>query len=428
MGNITKNEFFKGFRYILFLLFILQAVLLIGCSESEKGDINDIIKLDDDRYKIEIEQDGSLVVRVPEGRPRVPQIICEDADVLQAFFKDGYKDTMAKVTLKDKYYVIRFTKDARLGFELQYDDRYTFKPSGFDATSYISSNPNVATVDEWGNIRVVGISDKPTIITARDEKNEEEFEISRTVPAPLGVYFLIGQSNAVYYMANLEQTTATKPGTAYIYAEKVGDVSIIPMNNNDGSMAVGNIEAAMAARLYDELGEKVLIINGATPGAPVKDFVPNQGPAYINMNKVWQSVKRHIYDEDFEQNYDVRLKSYVWVQGEADPETSIGSYKNDYMKFHQMLISEDYGFEYGFMVKVRPKFKNSTQAQEELVSENADIAMATRSTTTFTIESGKMLEDDVHYSQIGDNQIGDETGRAIAKAYIQGIETVTGNF
>ena len=164
------------------------------------------------------------------------------------------------------------------------------------------------------------------------------------------------------------------------------------------------------------------------PGKPVSAFVPNQGEAYINVNKVWQSVKRHIYDEDFEENYDVRIRSYIWVQGEADPETNIGIYKNDYMKFHEIMISEDYGFDYGFIVKVRPRFKNSLEAQEQLVSENDDIAMATRSTTFFTIENGKMLEDNVHYSQIGDNQIGDETGRSIAQAYIQGIETVTGNF
>ena len=223
MENETKNVFSKSFKFVLFIILILQAALFLGCSDSKTGDINDIIRLDDDRYKIETQEDGSLLVRLPEGRPRVPQIVCEGADILQAFFTDGYKDTIAKVTLGDKYYVIRFTKDSRLGFELQYDDRYVFKPSSFEANTYTSSNPNVATVDEWGNIRIVGISDEPTIITARNELKEEEFIITRTVPAPLGVYFLVGQSNAVYYMENLEQATATKPGSAYLYAEKVGD-------------------------------------------------------------------------------------------------------------------------------------------------------------------------------------------------------------
>ena len=428
MNNSTNSVTRFNKKLIFLVVFVLQVLVLVGCSGGASDNINEIIKLDDSRYKIETEADGSLLVRIPDGRARVPQLQCEGAKITQAFFSDGHKDTIAKVILDDKSYVIRFTRDPELGFELQYDDRYNFRPKNFEATSYTSSDPSVITVDDLGNMTVVGVSDEKVVITATDGREREKLIVTRTVRAPLGVYMLTGQSNAAYYLEQPAIATLTKPGTAYHYAERISGVTIQPMNNADGSMAIGNIEAGLAKSLYDNLGEKVLVVNGATGGMPMSSFVPNQGESFVNMHRVWNRIKRNIYDEDFEKHYEVRLRSYIWVQGEADSETNIGMYKNDYMKLHQMLISDTYGFEYGFIIKVKPEFKNSTQAHEELVLENEDIAMATRSTATFTIENGKMHTDDVHYSQIGDNQLGDETGKSIADAYTQGIDTVTGNY
>lgn len=427
------SESLKGIRNLKFIMIIaafavLTAILFTGCSESEADTINSIIKTDDSRYKIEVEEDGSLLIRLPEGRPRVPQLQCEGAEITQAFFSDGYRDAIAKVVLEDKYYAIRFTKDASLGFELQYDDRYKFTPKTMLATSFTSSNPAVAEVDNFGNIKIVGVSDEGAVITATDGISEEKLVITRTIKAPLSVYLMTGQSNASYYYAEPALATMTKPGTAYHYSELIGGVKICPMNNDDGSMNRGNIEASLAKNLYDLTGEKVLLVNAGLSGRMMYSFVPIQGESYKYINNVWQVIKRYIYDEEFQRNYEIRLRSYIWAQGESDAETEVGAYKNDYIKLHEILKSEDFGFEYGFIIKVRPIYTNAAEAQEQLVAENTEIVMATRSSEHFTVENGKMRFDDLHYSQIGDNLLGEETARSIAKAYSEGISTVTGNY
>lgn len=401
---------------------------LTACLESEAEQINTIIKLDDAAYKIEIDEEGSYFVNLPAGRPRIPQILCEGAEVTQTFFSDGFNDAIAKVQKDENYYSIRFTKDESLGFELQYDDVYKFVPKVIVANHFSTSNPNVATVDENGNVKIVGISEEGVTITASDGEREEKLVITRTIRAPLSVYMLTGQSNAAYYYVDPSVATTTKEGTAYHYSELAGGVKIHPMNSLQGDMSRGNIEAALARLLYDLMGEKVLIINSGVSGQKMETFVPVQGESYKNIDRVWQIVQRFIQDEEFQSKYEVRLRSYIWAQGESDPNTEVSAYKNDYLKLHQILVSKDYGFDYGFVIKVRDKFTNSAIAQEELVQENDDIIMATRASSSFSVENGKMRFDDLHYSQAGDNLLGTETAKSIAKAYKEGIEFVTGNY
>ncbi len=407
---------------------IFTALLLTGCSSSEENKINELIKMDDNHYRIEIAEDNSLVIRLPEGRPRVPQLQCAGADVVQAMFPDGCKEALAKIYTKDQYYAVRFIKEASLGFELQYDDRYKFIPKTITATGFSSSNPNVAQVDDLGNVKIVGVSDDGAVITATDGQHEEKLTISRTVRAPLDIYFITGQSNASYYYADPALATVTKPGTAYHYSELAGGVQICSMNDESGAMQRGNLEASFGKTLYDLTGNKVLMVNAGVSGQKIETFVPLNGQSYQYISKVWQIVQRYVNDETFLNHYEPHIKSYIWAQGESDPDLDIGVYKNDYMKLHEMLTSSDYGFKYGFIIKVRSIFPNPSEAQEELASENEDIAIATRSSDHFTVENGKMRFDDLHYSQIGDNLLGEETARTIVKAYTEGMDSVTGNY
>lgn len=403
-------------------------VFLTGCSASEEDKVNEVIKVDDERYKIEITDEGSLLIRLPDGRPRIPQIQCDGAKVVQAIFSDGYKESIAKIYDGEQYHTIRVTKDASVGFELQYDDRYKFTPKTMIATAFSSSNPKVAEVDNLGNVKIVGVSDKGAVITATDGTNEEKLFITRTIKAPLSVYLITGQSNASYYYAEPELATVTKPGTAYHYSELIGGVEICSMNKEDGAMNRGNIEASLCRSLYDLTGEKTLMINAGVSGRKIETFLPTQGESYKYISKVWQIIQRNINDETFQENYEVRLKDYIWVQGESDENTEISVYKNDFMRLHEMLTGQDYGFENCFIVKVRSIYTNPAEAQEQLAVEYDNISIATRSSDHFSIDNGKMRFDDLHYSQIGDNLLGEETAKSIFKAEVEGMKAVTGSY
>lgn len=421
--NQNKTGYIK--LVMLCLVCIVLAFLLAGCDKMSEDKINRIITMDDKAYKIEIAEDGSYFVKMPNGRPRVPILSCDSGKVLvQPFFSDGMDSAIAKVEIDDNIYAIRFIKDSALGFELQYDDRYKFIPKDIEATNFKTSDRNVAEVDDSGNIKIVGISDKGATITATDGVNTEELVINKTVKAPLSVYMLTGQSNGAYYYAEPENAALTRPGTAYHYSELASGIRIESMNSANGSMDRGNIEPALAKELYGRMGEKVLIVNSGVSGQKIETFVPIQGVSYQNIDRVWQIVCRNLDDGDFKSKYDVRLRSYIWVQGESDPTTDIALYKSDFLKLHQMLRSSDYGFDYGFIVKVRDKYKNAALAQEDLAIENDDIAMGTRRTEAFSVKDGTMRSDDTHYSQMGDNIIGEDTAKTIVKAYLDGVDSV----
>lgn len=184
----------------------------------------------------------------------------------------------------------------------------------------------------------------------------------------------------------------------------------------------------MCRMLYELTGEKILMVNAGVSGRKMETFIPYDAQSYQYISKVWQIIQRYINDEEFVKNYELKLRSYIWAQGESDTNTDIDFYKNAYMKLHQTLVSDEYGFDYGFIIKVRSIYKNAAEAQEQLASENSDIAIATRSADHFSVENGKMRFDDLHYSQIGDNLLGEETARSISKAYSEGIDAVTGNY
>lgn len=424
MNNSRKTK--KLIFVLISLICIL--IILVGCNRVEEKEINQLFKVDDEHYKIEMAKDNSLIIKLPEGRPRVPQLSYEDANIVQAVFPDGSKEAIAKVYADEKFYAIRLTKCKELGFELQYDDRYRFMPKTISAKEFSSSNPEIAEVDNYGNIRIVGVSENGAVITATDGKTEEKLTITRTIKAPLNIYLITGQSNASYYYAEPELAAVTKPGTAYQYSELIGGVEICSMNAENGTMNRGNIEASLGKELYALTGEKVLMINAGVSGKKIETFVPLQGKSYQYISKVWEIVQSHINDEEFQAHYEPRLRSYIWAQGESDKNTDVGLYKSKYMKLHEMLIGPEYGFNYGFIIKVRDIFAKPSQAQEELASENMNIAIATRSSDYFSVANGKMRFDDLHYSQIGDNLLGDETARTIVKAYLEGIDTVTGSY
>ncbi|MBO4725706.1 MAG: hypothetical protein J5622_04275, partial [Firmicutes bacterium] len=286
-----KNPFLiiAAIVIVVALAVIAVEVILPRIPASAATELSKVkISLDDENYKIT--KDDTVVI--PAGRPRIPQIICDDpsVEVYQAFFPDDKQVATATLRRDGEEREITFIKDESLGLEFQYDDRIQWAGDIPNAV-YESTNPDVAKVSLSGQIIITGVSDEPVTLTATNGVETEEFTITRTVKAPISIYILTGQSNAAYYFAEPEKSDNTKKGTAYVYDITDGVYSVQSMNNEDGSQARGNIDASIAKSLYDNLGEKVLIVNTGISGNPIETFEPDDGVSYAFTKETWDNLQ-----------------------------------------------------------------------------------------------------------------------------------------
>ncbi len=417
----TKKEKKNPFLIIAAIVIVIALgvialeVIMPNLSMNKVSALSKIeVTLDDDRYTIDDED----TVIIPAGRPRVPQIICDepDVEVYQAFFPDEAEVATAQLRRGDETREITFIKDESLGLEFQYDDRIQWAGDIPNAV-YESSNPEIAKVSLSGQVIITGVSDEPVTLTATNGVESKEFTITRTIKAPISIYFLTGQSNAAYYFADPETSDNTKKGTAYVYDISSGIYSVQSMNNEDGSQARGNIDAAIAKSLYDNLGEKVLIVNTGISGNSIDTFEPDDGVSYSFTKETWDNLKYILGTDWWKERFEENIRSYIWIQGESDDWELPESYMDSFLKFHEIMRSEKYGCDYGFISQIVPRFFRPNDAQERLAQGYEDIWMATRITNTFSAETGELRSDNLHYTQKGDNIAGQDIGHTIALVY-----------
>ena len=427
MNSISKNiGNTSKVKKIFVMGMIILCTLFIFCScDLDEKSTKIEVTLDDVTYSIE-KENGVNLVKLPEGRPRVPRLVCEEADeIIQAYFPDGEKEATAKIIIGEEIIEYKFVKVKEKGFELQYDDRYVFKPTEFQPETFSSSNISVATVNQNGTVTIVAASEEGVIITASAGDKTEQLVISRTIKAPLDIYLLTGQSNAAYFNAEPENAPVTLKGTSYQYDEIEGGGYIRSLNNHNGSMAVGNIEASLCKILYDQTGNKTLVINAGKSGQDIKTFMPFTGESYKEIERIWGVAINQLSQGDYEIHFEPTLKSYIWIQGESDDWTDTEKYMESFKQIHNVFTSEEYfDLDYGFIVMVRSKFFRPCDAQEQLAQAYDDIIMATRVSQYFSPEDGSMRQDDLHYSQYGDNILGEETAKTIVKVYKEGLQSV----
>ncbi len=394
-------------------LMTIQALPKVEKQKSSNSLKNVEIYLDDENYKI----GANDTVIIPAGRPRVPQIMCDNrrVEIYQAFFPDEQEAATATIKLGEEERTVKFIKDKSLGLEFQYDDRIQWAGDIPNAI-YESSNPKVAKVTLSGQIIITGVSNEPVTLTASNGLEKEEFTITRTVKAPISVYILTGQSNAAYYFADPKTASQTKKGTAYVYDQSAGIYSVQSMNHDDDSQARGNIEAGIVKSLYDDLGEKVIIVNTGRSGEKIETFEPGQS-SFLYTEDAWKNINYIFRNEWFQQRFEPRIRSYIWVQGESDDWRSPEDYMESFMRFHQIMRSDKYGFNYAFISQIVPRFFRPNDAQERLAQGYDDIYMATRVTNSFASSTGELRSDNLHYTQKGDNLAGEDIGHNIAFVY-----------
>ncbi len=431
---------------------------------------------------------NTYTVSLPDGRPRIPRVSATaeagaEVNVIQATFADDKDEAKAKIEVTgesgENVYEIIFTKDASKGFELQFDDRYTYAPTYTlaegETFTFESSDPTVVSVDESGVMTAEKRSTDPVNITAKvGGEVKETLTVNKVNKAQLAVFLIVGQSNAagssdpgVDRSKEAEESDKPTVGKAYclevVYTGSYGR----PYDLSEGRVG---FSPALSKTWYELTGEKVLCIQSAMDGAPIESwekggdpfFLPGSKNLYDNTLAAYNGYKKR-----FGSNFEIVRTHYYWCQGETamsstwygEPDYNwsfnIGKSEdyimpaNDYYaKFaanHANFVA-DMGVEIGAIMLVRAiesvssaeNRKNQTladlvparAAQYALNNTNGDgIVLASRISDIARMESfsdknadgwGYMGPGNLHYLQRGYNAQGAEMAKntfAIVDAY-----------
>lgn len=313
---------------------------------------------------------------------------------------------------------------------MYYNDYLEFSTSDEESNPQIISAAGALEIIKIGDIKYVHACDIGDGIITYSGRIKEKINVKK---AQLDVFLILGQSNAMYRYSSDPSTASPVPelGTAYYYGtsddpvsnifydRSVNDYGMHSMTESTNVAHIGNIEAPFAAAYNKRTGHKVLTINGAIGGAPISTYLPG-GISYDYAQTVFSGALLTIDTA----HYDFTVRSYIWIQGESDSDTDVETYKRSFMEIHRSLLGigdarfSPYDFDCGFISKVRSaEGVNSSIAQIQLAEECKTIHLASTASDSFSIDDGTMLDDNLHYSQKGDNIIGAELGEYIGKIY-----------
>lgn len=229
----------------------------------------------------------------------------------------------------------------------------------------------------------------------------------------LYIFGMFGQSNAAYHYEDVDLVNRSvdpvPAGSAFYFGNGYRPVLYTDGDDpkgcriNDmcpnGTWRIGNIEASLAKTIVDS-GRKVLIVNFGISGFVISELMP--GSAGWVWEKAVLDTALSMVDK---ARYRPVMSGVVCVHGESDSNTDVDEYKRDLVTTMGALYG--YGFDCTLMVYVRPTLGDrSLTAQKQLVDECRSFILACSSTLGFSVEDGRMRDDDLHYSQLGDIEIG----------------------
>ncbi len=446
------------------LALMMMTTLLTGFQTVSAAALDDIgIEFDDAGVTATATGTNAYTVKLPDGRPRIPQITCDGATVVQAFIADNETEGTATVVKDGVTYTITFVKDASLGFVLQYDDHYTWKSGLTGTVTYSSNNSNVASVNSTtGEIVVKAVSNNGATITATNGSTTKTLVITKTIKAVVGVWLLTGQSNTSYHYNNKFGGIGVEnqPGTVYYSGALVnGEASKIQtkMTAMNGT-TTGGMEPEMAKTFYDKTGEKVYIMSAGISGTGVSHFLPGNYTTFDTGSGTWALINT-VYENfvaesstaDFQSKYETRMRSYFYLQGCAEvgshwsvhynglavtknTKTFTTAGKTYPIGSHTFLtyMTDVLGFDacMDIMVGWRPVgiTASTRTAQFKMAEDFDDYVIASRLIQTMSEADGTYRGDALHINQEGKNIIGYHSGGYAVRFYQGGVlqEAATG--
>lgn len=292
----------------------------------------------------------SYTVSIPEGHPRVPKLTAEAASehtvtVTQAVLPENSSGGNGYITVSDDEgnsveYTVTFTKDAALGFHLQYGDYYTFQPqTNTEIARYESSAPEVISVSAAGVMHAEALSDSAVTVTALDANDTvlETLVVSKVVKAQLNIFLITGQSNAYgtydvpsdankseFTAAQLEKTLKPEPGT--VLCTDVSNTGVILKDMYDLSEGRSGFSPALGKTWYELTGEKTLMLQTAVGGSPIEAWMKPEGETrytYNNAASNFYETTKNALEHTLEKLnaadscYELNRVYAYWLQGET---------------------------------------------------------------------------------------------------------------
>lgn len=248
--------------------------------------------------------------------------------------------------------------------------------------------------------------------------------------ANLDIYAILGQSNAAHELFNRTTSAQISPGCGYYFGDayqvnqwrsgyNFTGLDMEDMRGTGYYQIAANIDAPFAAKYHELTGHKAYLINCGVGGTAISSWAPGAS-SWVYAQAVFDAAMKKIDLDKFEP----QIKDYIWIQGEGDSGLAVNTYITRYLAIHDSLTNPEaadpfgYVFENAIISKVRAtNGVNSSQAQLKLPAKSDNIHIATKLADTFTKTNGLMLGDNLHYSQQGDNIIGEAVAEYVANLH-----------
>lgn len=312
--------------------------------------------------------------------------------------------------------------------EWEYDD---YKAASDISGGVQSASGSLELVEISGEAMVHAIGIGAGVITHLDGTTET-VNVEKAV---VDVFLLIGQSNANYRPGQADTEALDPkpaPGTAYYYGTEEscsawnspGLTSIQSFNLPDGSPRLGDKMPAIAAAYHEETGRKMLLINSAIGSQYITSYDPDGGRCWLRATTAVVTTMAGIAESEYFEASGTY--AYMFILGETDGVhgTTEAAYKQGFMKMHEAILDGQLGavFSHCYISLTKEGMAN---AQRQLAQEHPDtITVATDAALGFTRANG-MLSDTYHYTQFGDNIIGEALGKACA-SYVEDSGSIVG--
>lgn len=264
---------------------------------------------------------------------------------------------------------------------------------------------------------IVVVSFLPVLTGITDSVNGED---------NLEVLVIAGQSNAAYRQVDVSLIneeipqpitnvyyygTSTQPiwfgyPSNPTYDQTLASYGIYSMVSN-GQWKIGGYEPVLAESISKKSNCDVLIINVGISSATIANLTPQQIGGEYTAKVIEDALSK------VDSKYHINKLGYVWIQGESNAGSTVDGYIQQFNIINDWY--HEHGFEKCYMVQTRPANSgNAAIAQLKICQDDPSVVLASTAPSTFTVENGLMVSDDLHYSQQGRIVVGEDINSKIS--------------